>query len=194
MRAARGARSRASRGRAPRSRGPLLRALAGTVLAAGLAVACGEDEAASYRPLPPLDVTYLNGQPADLAQFRGQVVVLNLWATWCIPCRDEMPELEEMHARYPSDEFTVVGISIDEGDVALVEGFLSEFDITYPNFLGDGPALTEALELYPGVPHTLLIDREGLIRAYWGGRFHPFEPETEALVERVLAETGRSAE
>ncbi|WP_423924461.1 TlpA family protein disulfide reductase [Candidatus Palauibacter sp.] len=157
------------------------------LLAAGLAAGCGEGGRGSYRPLPPLDVTYLDGQPADLAQFRGRVVVLNLWATWCIPCRDEMPELEEMQARYPSDDFTVVGISIDEGDVALVEGFLNEFGITYPNFMGDGPALTELLDLYPGVPHTLLVDREGLIRAYWGGRFHPFEPETEALVERVLA-------
>ena len=176
-------------GRQALDRRPLSWALAGAVLAAGLAAACGGagDEPPSYRPLPPLDVTYLDGAAADLGQFRGQVVVLNLWATWCIPCRDEMPELEEMHARYPSDEFTVVGISIDEGDVALVEGFLSEFGITYPNFLGDGAALTEALDLYPGVPHTLLIDREGLIRAYWGGRFHPFEPETEALVERVLA-------
>ena len=164
-----------------------MRARAFVLAAVVLAAACGGDGPASYRSLPPLDVTYLNGQPADLDQFRGRVVVLNLWATWCIPCREEMPELEEMHARYPAEEFSVVGISIDEGDVSLVEGFLSEFGITYPNFLGDGSELTAALELYPGVPHTLLVDREGLIRAYWGGRFHPFDPETEALVERVLA-------
>lgn len=164
-------------------------ALVPTMVLAGLAAGCVEAGRGSYRPLPPLDVTYLDGQPADLAEFRGRVVVLNLWATWCIPCREEMPELEEMQARYPADEFTVVGVSIDEGEVSLVEGFLSEFGITYPNFLGDGPELTAALELYPGVPHTLLVDRQGRIRAYWGGRFHPFEPETEALVERVLAET-----
>lgn len=147
-----------------------------------------EGALASYRPLPPLEVTHLDGRPADLGEFHGRVVVLNLWATWCIPCRDEMPELQQMHAKYAADPFEVVGISIDEGDVALVEGFLEEFDITYPNFLGDGPGLTQALELYPGVPHTLLVDAEGLIRAYWGGRFHPFEPETAALVERVLSE------
>ena len=147
-----------------------------------------ETAPASYRPLPALEVTHLDGRPADLDQFRGRVVVLNLWATWCIPCRDEMPELQQMHARYAADPFDVVGISIDEGDVALVEGFLEEFDITYPNFLGDGSGLTQALDLYPGVPHTLLVDAEGLIRGYWGGRFHPFEPETAALVERVLSE------
>lgn len=147
-----------------------------------------ESAPASYRPLPALEVTHLDGRPADLDQFRGRVVVLNLWATWCIPCRDEMPELQQMHARYAADPLDVVGISIDEGDVALVEGFLEEFDITYPNFLGDGSGLTQALDLYPGVPHTLLVDAEGLIRGYWGGRFHPFEPETAALVERVLSE------
>lgn len=172
----------------PTSRATSRAASLAALLGAGLAAGCVEAGRGSYRPLPPLDVTYLDGRPADLAQFRSRVVILNLWATWCIPCRDEMPELEEMQARYPSDAFTVVGISIDEGDVSLVEGFLSEFGITYPNFLGDGPGLTEALDLYPGVPHTLLLDRAGRIRAYWGGRFHPFEPETEALVERVLAE------
>ncbi len=155
---------------------------------AGAAVSAAASAPAAYRPLAPLDVTHLDGRPADLGQFRGRVVVLNLWATWCIPCRDEMPELQEMHAKYAADPFDVVGISIDEGDVALIEGFLEEFDITYPNFLGDGPELTQALDLYPGVPHTLLVDADGLIRAYWGGRFHPFEPETAALVERVLSE------
>lgn len=147
-----------------------------------------EGATTSYRPLPPLEVTHLDGRPADLDGFRGRVFVLNLWATWCIPCRDEMPELQQMQAKYAADPFEVVGISIDEGDVALVEGFLEEFDITYPNFLGDGPGLTQTLDLYPGVPHTLLVDAEGLIRGYWGGRFHPFEPETAALVERVLSE------
>ena len=147
-----------------------------------------ETAPASYRPPPPIEITRLDGQPADLGEFHGQVVVLNLWATWCIPCRDEMPELQQMHTKYAAEPFTVVGISIDEGDVALVEGFLDEFDITYPNFMGDGPGLTATLDLYPGVPHTLLVDAEGLVRAYWGGRFHPFEPETAVLVERVLSE------
>ena len=178
-----------SRRRWARASRPLRPVLLSTLLATGLAVGCVEAGRGSYRPLPPLDITYLGRATGPTStSFRGRVVVLNLWATWCIPCREEMPELQEMQARYPEDEFTVVGISIDEGEVSLVEGFLSEFGITYPNFLGDGSELTAALELYPGVPHTLLVDRKGLIRAYWGGRFHPFESDTEALVERVLAE------
>jgi len=172
----------------PRKRIPRL-------LAAALAVTwwgCIPSEETTLRggdPVPAFTAISLeDGSPVSLSDYLGQTLLVNLWATWCIPCRDEMPELQQMHAKYAADPFEVVGISIDEGDVALVEGFLEEFDIIYPNFLGDGPGLTQALNLYPGVPHTLLVDAEGLIRGYWGGRFHPFEPATTALVERVLSE------
>ena len=183
-------------------RGRLPGLLAG-MIAASFAAGCGDGQPrpeqgaaaaaempgspALNEPLPLLDLTDLGGETADLDQFRGRVVVLNMWATWCIPCRDEMPELELMHGRYPSDAFTVVGISIDEGETSLVEGFLEEYEISYPNFIGDGPTLFEAMGLYPGVPHTLLVDAEGIVREHWSGRFHPFEPVTEALVAQLLA-------
>lgn len=139
--------------------------------------------------VPALDLRDLGGQPADLSDFAGRVVVLNLWATWCVPCRDEMPELEQLQSAHAPEELTVVGISVDDGGAALVSGFLEEFGITYPNFIADGGALLETLNLDPGVPHTLLLDGAGLVRGYWRGRFQPFEPDTQSLIEKIVAES-----
>ena len=138
--------------------------------------------------IPTLDLHDLDGQPVDLAEFAGRVVVLNLWATWCVPCRDEMPELQELQERHDPDALVVVGLSIDEGGAALVTVFLEEFGITYPNFMAVGGPLLETLDLYPGVPHTLLLDRAGTIRGYWSGRFDPLESSTEDLIERILSD------
>ena len=64
-------------------------------------------------PLPAFEVTDLGDQPFDLAILRGRVLVLNLWATWCYPCREEMPELQELQAAYDPGELSVVGLSVD---------------------------------------------------------------------------------
>jgi len=140
------------------------------------------------RVLPTLELTDLGQQPVDLASFRGRNVLLNLWATWCFPCREEMPELEELQQQYALEDLSVVGLSFDDIDPALVAEFLETSNITYANFLADGVSVIEALGLSPGIPHTLLIDREGVVRGYWRGRFRPFEPNTAALLRSVVAE------
>ena len=113
--------------------------------------------------------------------------MLNLWATWCVPCREEMPELEAVQAEYPLEDLSVVGLSFDDIDPALVVAFLEANEITYMNFLADGVSVIDALGLNPGIPHTLLIDREGIVRGHWQGRFRPFEPNTEALLRSIVA-------
>lgn len=140
------------------------------------------------QPLPPLELEDLGGQPVDLARYEGRALLVNLWATWCVPCKAEMPELQELQERYPPETLTVLGVTIDEGDMAPVVAFLEELGITYPNVRGEGGELLERLELDPGVPHTLLLDDEGLVRGYWRGRFFPFDPSVEALLDRVLSE------
>ncbi|MCG8469688.1 MAG: TlpA family protein disulfide reductase [Gemmatimonadetes bacterium] len=138
------------------------------------------------QPLPSLTLTDLGRQPVDLERYGGRAMLVNLWATWCIPCLEEMPELEELHERYDDADLAVVGISIDHVDPELVVAFLEENEITYPSYLADGMTLIEALGLAPGIPHTLLVDAEGTVRGYWRGRFRPFEPNTAALIERVV--------
>ncbi|MDX1578207.1 MAG: TlpA disulfide reductase family protein [Gemmatimonadota bacterium] len=140
------------------------------------------------QPLPELVLTDLGGQPFDLARLRGRVVVLNLWATWCLPCREEMPELQELQARHDPAALSVVGVSVDTGDPAGVLAFLEDHGYGYRNLMGDLLDLTERLDVDPGIPHTFLIDRAGLVRGYWRGRFHPFEATTAALLRKVLEE------
>ena len=137
-------------------------------------------------PLPAFEVTDLGGQPFDLSQVGGRVLVLNLWATWCFPCRDEMPELEELQASYDPSELQVVGLSVDTVDPARVLEFLEENGYTYLNLMTDLMPLLEILDIDPGIPHTFLVDREGIVQGYWRGRFRPFEPNTAARLRTVV--------
>ncbi len=172
-------------------------AFSAAALAAAFAAGCGGEgglprsvtrSPALNRPVPPLEIVDLQGRPASLEQFEGRVVLLNLWATWCIPCQEEMPELEEVHGRFPREKFTVVGISTEGREASsAVASVLDMRGITYPNFIGDGGSLVRTMGLEAGVPQTLLLDAEGVARGYWRGRFHPFEPETEEFIRQVVS-------
>lgn len=106
----------------------------------------------------------LAGDTVTLASLRGNVVLLNLWATWCVPCRSETPYLEQIYQEYGDRGFQVVGISMDTRDAADdVATFVDEFGVTY-TILHD-PQM-RGLDLYqaPGLPATFMIDREGVLR------------------------------
>jgi cytochrome c-type biogenesis protein len=106
----------------------------------------------------------LAGDTVTLASLRGEVVLLNLWATWCVPCRTETPHLQDLFEEYEDQGFRVVGISLDTGDAAdQVAAFVEEYGVTY-TILHD-PQM-RGMELYqvPGLPATFMIDREGTIR------------------------------
>lgn len=138
------------------------------------------------RALPALEVTDLGHQPFDLGTLRGRNILLNLWATWCVPCREEMPELEHLQGLYSPEDLSVVGISFDDMDSAFIVAFLEENNITYINLLADGVAVLDALGVNPGIPHTFLIDREGVVRGHWPGRFRPSEPNTATLLQSIV--------
>jgi cytochrome c biogenesis protein CcmG, thiol:disulfide interchange protein DsbE len=106
----------------------------------------------------------LAGDMVSLESLRGKVVLLNLWATWCPPCRLETPYLQSVFEEYQADGFEIVGISMDAGDAAAdVAMFVEEYGVTY-TILHD-PEM-RGLELYKvlGLPATFLIDRDGVLR------------------------------
>ncbi len=108
--------------------------------------------------------TTLEGDSVSLASLRGQVVLLNLWATWCVPCRQETPYLQSVFAEYEARGLRVVGISLDTGDAAEdIRSFVEDYGVTY-TILHD-PRM-RGLELYQiiGLPGSFLIDREGILR------------------------------
>jgi len=101
------------------------------------------------------------GEPNTLADFRGQVVVLNLWATWCPPCRDEMPTLDELQERLGGDEFQVVALSMDRSGAQAVRDFYSELGIDHLRLYIDSNMRAMSRLRIQGLPTTLILDRQG---------------------------------
>lgn len=113
------------------------------------------------RVLP--DVTFADpqGAPTSLAAFRGRVVLLNVWATWCPPCREEMPALDRLQATLGGPDFEVVALSIDEGGMPAVRAFMVGAGIRHLRVYVDASGDARSLFGVGGVPLTLLVDRDG---------------------------------
>jgi thiol-disulfide isomerase/thioredoxin len=113
------------------------------------------------RPLPEIIFTDADNRALSLTDFRGRVVLLNIWATWCVPCRKEMPSLDRLQARLGNGDFIVIPLSLDRQGVPAVKGFYREVGVEKLGIYVD-PSSRASHDLgVPGVPTTLLIDREG---------------------------------
>jgi thiol-disulfide isomerase/thioredoxin len=113
------------------------------------------------QPAPALSFVGKDGERIDLADFKGKVVLLNLWATWCAPCVKEMPALDALQARLGGDGFEVVALSLDRGGRNVVEPFLAKLGVRNLAMYLD-PQSTAMSAFKPrGLPTTMLIDREG---------------------------------
>ncbi|MGO9404069.1 MAG: TlpA family protein disulfide reductase [Terriglobales bacterium] len=124
------------------------------------------------------------GQTVDLSAYRGKVVLLDFWATWCDPCRDEIPHFVELQNRYGDQGFEIIGIAMDD-EPAPVREFYQRFKINYPVAMGNA----KTGELYGGVlglPIAFLIGRDGRIEAKYIGATGSsvLEREIQALLER----------
>lgn len=122
----------------------------------------------------------VDGKSLALTDLRGKVVLLNFWATWCPPCKAEMPDLDRLHREYGADrDFVVLGINVEE-DPAAVKAFLEERQLAFPIVLDrNGHVTTDLFGVRP-LPATFIIDREGLIRDVWNGQI-----AREAMVARL---------
>jgi thiol-disulfide isomerase/thioredoxin len=111
--------------------------------------------------LPPLEMETEAGDTVTLDAFAGRIVVLNLWATWCAPCKREMPTLAALQAAFDPDEVRVVALAIDRADFDALRAFLGEADAGNLELLRDADgAAARALEA-PGLPVTLIVDADG---------------------------------
>jgi len=107
-------------------------------------------------------LTDLNGKNWTLKDLRGKVVLLNFWATWCPPCRKEMPDLEALYRRFEPEGFVILGISDEEA--GKVKPFIEQQGITYPVLLDPGRKVNELFQIQ-GIPKTFVYDRDGKIVA-----------------------------
>jgi len=130
----------------------------------------------------PLGTTS-DGAALSLGSLHGRVVMVNFWATWCAPCRTEMPALDALHARYGGQGFDVIGISLDEGGWSAIKSFLDTQRVSYPIVLGTDDVAAG----YGGVatlPATFLIDRRGVIVAKMVGPLR--DGAYDSLIEKLL--------
>lgn len=112
-------------------------------------------------PVPPIAFTNGDGKPMTLSDFKGRVVLLNLWATWCLPCRKEMPDLDKLQAELGSDKFEVVALSIDRSGIAGSKRFLDQIGTKNLKLYADATAKMANELRVIGLPATLLIDADG---------------------------------
>ncbi len=119
-------------------------------------------------PAPELTLTNLQGNPVSLADYRGKVVLVNLWATWCPPCKEEMPALESFYRKHADDGFTIV--AVNDGDPqADVAQFVKDYGLTFPVWLDPTYIATEKAFKTMNLPSSFVIDRNGQIVLSWVG-------------------------
>lgn len=134
---------------------------------------------------PGFELQTIDGEPVSLEQYRGQVVLVNFWATWCPPCRVEMPGFQRVYEDRRDEGFVVLGVSTDRAGVGVVRDFLEERGITFPVAMATGQVVQD----FGGVralPTSFLIDREGHIRHEVKGIFA--EPALRMAVGHLLEE------
>lgn len=122
-----------------------------------------------------------HGKPQSLNQYAGKIVVLNFWASWCEPCREEMPELSQLHTEYKDRNVVVLGLAIE--DVAAVNEFIKQTPVSYPLFAADiqGMDIAASLGNNKGVlPYTVIIKADGTLAKSYFGRI------TKPLLEQTL--------
>jgi thiol-disulfide isomerase/thioredoxin len=126
------------------------------------------EKAPATRPAKDFSLKDLQAKKVNLSDFRGKVVLLNFFATWCSPCRMEIPELVKLHQKYKNKDFVLLGINLDADAVPfMIKTFAKDMKITYPVLMGT-PEVAEAYQI-SGVPITVLINKEGKIYKQFDG-------------------------
>ncbi len=120
------------------------------------------------KPAPDFELPDVNGKKVRLSDFKGKIIILDFWATWCPPCRAEIPGFVELYKKYKDKGVEIIGISLDEGGVKDVVPFMKEFGINYHVLIGNYK-VTQDYGGIRGIPTTFVIDRKGNIRAKYVG-------------------------
>jgi cytochrome c biogenesis protein CcmG/thiol:disulfide interchange protein DsbE len=166
-------------------------AAAGAIVVLAALGACASDApraaVAVGQPAPSYGAARLDGTPVSLADHKGDVVLLNVWATWCKPCRQEIPALDSLHREFASRGLVVAGVSIDVvGDTTQIAGFARELGASYTLWLDPDDRVSSTF-LAIGVPSSYLIDREGVLRWKHMGVVRADDPTLRALLDTLLA-------
>jgi cytochrome c biogenesis protein CcmG/thiol:disulfide interchange protein DsbE len=122
-----------------------------------------KNEEQKYPLAPDFRLKDLESNLVSLSDFRGKIVIIDFWATWCPPCRKGIPEFVELQEEYGNDKLVVLGINMDQGDLSVVPKFAEEYEINYP-VLYFTPQVVAEYGGIRGIPTTFVIDKEGYVR------------------------------
>lgn len=154
-------------------------AITATLLVALSSLVLGQGE----KPAPKLELKDVEGRALRLSDYKGRVVLLNFWATWCAPCRAEMPDLIKWQREYKSKGLQVIGVTYPPEELAEVREFIKSIEVNYPVALGEEQ--TKALfDKGETLPVTAVIDKKGMVREVIRGIIFPeeFEEKVKPLL------------
>ena len=135
--------------------------------------------------MPDYSAMWLDGSKFELASKRDKVLLVNVWATWCAPCRVEIPELQALHDKLNAKGFEVIGVSVDDSSAEIVKQFVAEQKMTFPIALDPEGKIASILDT--GVlPTTVLLDRTGKILWKHYGPIPKNDPELEQAITKAL--------
>jgi peroxiredoxin len=154
-------------------------------LLGGLALAPRAEALDAGAKAPDLSLKDLSGKTVSLSSLAGKVVILDFWATWCAPCREEMPELQKFYKKYNAQGLEVVGISVDKAPDGI-KAFIDKLKVTFPIAHDEGHKVADKYSP-PRMPSSYIIDRKGVVRYVHGGYRAGDAAEFEKEIKELLA-------
>ncbi len=136
-----------------------------------LALSCSSGDVSKQgRTAPDFSLRTLDGRQVKLSDYRGKIVILDFWATWCKPCKLELPHFIELYKEFGREDLEIIGVSLDRTGTGELAAFVKEWEIPYVIVLGTGQVVQDYGEIR-GIPTTFVIDRQGnVFRKYVGYR------------------------
>jgi len=151
----------------------------------GTLAGCQRGGAMVGKPAPEFSLADLRGNAVRLANLKGRVVFINVWATWCEPCRQEMPSMQALYEKLTGPDFEMLGVSADQSGRDVVEGFVKSHALTFPVLPDPDLQIADRYRV-TGYPETFVIDRNGTIVAHEIGPRRWDAPETVEKFRRLI--------
>lgn len=158
-----------------------------SVLVVGALVASFAYAATISGPAPGFSLESRDGKMVSLADLKGQVVMVNFWATWCVPCRQEMPHLEALYERYNSLGFTLLGVNVEDDPEGAKKWLAENGPVTFPVLLDPKNQVSKLYKVV-AMPSTVLVARDGTMRFIHHGYKPGYEGEYQTQVRALLRE------